>query len=191
MVIQWDVDGVLASFQSAYHKLASNMFNVEIDPDYLPPTWDWLEQTIGKDKVSQLWEHIKQDRYFWADLPSLVSYGTWQRICDLDALQYFVTSRVGKTAKVQTEEWLSERFCFTPTVIVSDRKADAALALRSDYVIDDKAGNVLAVYYASPKNVKVYVLDAPYNKFSTDLVGKRVRRVTSVNQFLDDIEVNR
>jgi len=192
-IVMWDVDGVLANFQRGYHKLANEMFGTKIDPDYVPDTWDWLEETIGSEKVDRIWNRIKQDKNFWAELDPLVSRDEQAKIRELTQhhTMYFVTSRVGATAKQQTERWLSIYFGVnlnTPTVLISTRKADAANALNADYTIDDKAGNVLAVYYNSPANRKVYVYDAPYNQFNSHTMGNRVRRVHTVAKFLKDIE---
>lgn len=79
----------------------------------------------------------------------------------------------------------------TPTVLISTRKADAANALGADYTIDDKAGNVLAVYYQSPANRRVYIRDHQFNRFDFEVMGKRLRRVKTVTEFLDDIEAGR
>lgn len=196
MVIMWDVDGVLANFTHGYHSLANEMFDANISLEQ-PPTWDWLEDTIGSEKVGRIWNRIKQDPNFWRNLPSLVDDSIWDRIVKLDADQYFVTSRVGETAKLQTEDWLFGRMWqFDPdlcpiTVVMSSRKADAANALKANYTIDDKLGNVLAVYYNSPPERRVYVYDTPYNQMDTRIAGNRVRRVSTVSQFLDDIEANR
>lgn len=196
MIVMWDVDGVLANFQQGYHRLANRMFDVGVDETYVPPTWDWLQDTIGEDKVNRVWEHIRQSPDFWFELDPLVSREELTRIRELTRkhTMYYVTSRVGSTAKRQTERWLSMYVgadLNTPTVLISTRKADAANALGADYTIDDKAGNVLAVYYNSPASRKVYVLDTPYNQFSNDVMGHRVRRVKSVKDFLDDIEKGR
>lgn len=197
MVIMWDVDGVLANFTKGYHGLANEMFASELVGEIsaeAPPSWDWLEDTLGSERVGKIWNRIKQDRYFWQDLEPLVSEGEIRRISDLvdEADQYFVTSRVGQKIGYQTRAWLRHHFYIdSPAVIVSDRKADSANALKANYTIDDKAGNVLAVYYNSPKERRVYVLDTPYNQFDPKTVGSRVRRVSTVSQFLDDIEANR
>lgn len=190
----WDVDGVLANFTDAYHELASDMFDVEI-PSGPPPTWDWLEETLGSEKIDRVWNHIKQDRYFWRDLAPLISDTDAERINYLQnnrVDQYFVTSRVGIAPKEQTEVWLRHHlFLEAPTVIVSSRKADAANALKANYTIDDKAGNVLVVYYNSPPERKVYIYDTPYNRFDPKVVGSRIRRVLTVSDFLDDIEAGK
>lgn len=192
MIIQWDVDGVLANFDRAYHALANEMFGLSIPLEH-PPTWDWLEDTIGSDRVGRIWNHIKQDGSFWSELPLQCSAKEIARVAALDEehTNYFVTSRVGKNPKIQTEYWLEKHGIVDPTVIVSSRKADAANALKAHYTIDDKAGNVLAVYYNSPPERHVYVYDTPYNQFDSRVVGSRVRRVNTVSAFLDDIEAGR
>jgi len=185
-----DVDGVLANFQKGYHQLANELFGHSIEPDFLPPTWDWLENVIGSQQVSEIWRKIRQSGSFWENLEPLI---TLDQIKDLrqvgwDNEIYYVTSRVGHYPRKQTERWL-ERWSFAQgPVVISHRKADAANALAADYTIDDKAGNVLAVYYNSPKTRKVYVLDTPYNQFSPNVMGNRVRRVSNFSSFLSDVK---
>lgn len=194
MVVMWDMDGVLANFNKAYIGLANKMFDLSLNVEKKPDTWDELENTIGSDKVDRIWNHIKQSGDFWYKLESLATPEEWARIAQLDANQYFVTSRVGQRVREQTDDWLFGQFVDTELdlprycVMVSSRKADSANALNANYTIDDKAGNVLAVYYNSPPERRVYVLDTPYNQFDTRTVGSRVRRVQTVSSFLDDIE---
>lgn len=192
MVIQWDLDGVLANFTKAYHGLANEMFNADVTLTE-PPTWDWLEDQIGKKSVGEIWQRIKTDPQFWSNLEPLVSDDIIARIQKLEVEHdyVFVTSRPGIDTKTQTESWIRHHFGFNGTVIVSDRKADAANACRANYVIDDKAGNAIAVYYMSPKDRKTYLLDTPYNQFSPEVMGRGIRRIATVGEFLDDIEAGR
>lgn len=194
MIVQVDVDGVLADFRRGWATLAAEKYNVILPLQ--ESSWDQLYgPPLEEGWSDQMWEHIRQSRTFWGSLWSLLSeYETLKlRQLMLDHTFYFVTSRVGKTAKQQTEVWLDHvlGLHYLPTVIISKRKADAANALDADYVIDDKPGNVLATYYLSPPNRKIYIRDHPFNQFDHEVAGKRIRRVTSFASFLFDIEMRR
>lgn len=196
MIVMWDVDGVLANFHASYTELANQMCDTSLSPNGVPKTWYSVRNVIGKDNDDRVWNHIKQSKTFWYDLAPLISYAEQDRIRHLSRshTMYYVTSRVGATAKDQTERWLATYLgvaLMTPTTIISSRKADAANALKANYTIDDKLGNVLAVYYNSPSERRVYVFDAPYNQLDQNTAGANVRRVSTVSQFLDDIEAGR
>lgn len=186
MVIQVDVDGVIANFQKGYLALANSMFGLDIPLDWLRPTWDAIPTEMTKDMDRKVWKAIVVDPTFWEKLEPLVSPTVIRDLHSLGEV-YYVTSRNGVDVLEQTKTWLW-RQCFIPgpNVIVSKRKADAALALGATYMIDDKAGNCLATYYNSPKT-KVYVLDAPYNQFDHAVVGNAVKRVASFDAFVHDI----
>ena len=197
-VVMWDLDGVLANFNKAYRSLANDMLWLALDVNARPQSWNELGDTIGAEDDDRIWNRIRQSPNFWRNLDSLATVDEWRRIVDLDAVHYFVTSRPGKETLVQSQDWLFEKFednAGQPpeewSVFVSSRKADAANALGANYTIDDKAGNVLAVYYNSPPQRNVYVYDTPYNQFESSLVGSRVRRVATVSAFLDDVENKR
>ena len=197
-VVMWDMDGVLANFNKAYRQQTNRIVGTSLDPNEKPEFWDSVEMQIGSENDARVWNYIKNTDGFWRDLESLATIDELERMANLEATQYFVTSRVGKNPFQETYDWLLyqfgekvEQFPSDWSVLISSRKADAANALKANYTIDDKAGNVLAVYYNSPPERKVYVFDAPYNQFDTRVIGGRVRRVGTVAAFLDDIEAGR
>jgi hypothetical protein len=99
---------------------------------------------------------------------------------------YFVTARLGKSVKQQTEQWLQTFGITNPTVLVTTSKADAARVVGATHAIDDKAGNAVAIQYMS--TAKSYLLDRPYNRFDNSVVGTKIQRVMTVDEFLCDIE---
>lgn len=190
MIIQWDMDGVLANFNQGYRMLLNDSYGLRLNVDEKPAFWDDLPEGVTPEMDKEVWKYIKASDDFWFSLRPLVTPDVLDRIACLNADQYFVTSRVGATAKGQTEDWLAHHAfggaSTYPSVIVSKRKSEAANALGATYAIDDKLGNVLQLYYNCPKT-KVFCLDTPYNRLDPRLAGRGVRRVYSVTEFLDGI----
>ena len=58
-------------------------------------------------------------------------------------------------------------------------------------MIDDKAGNAVYAEYHNKdrRDFNSYVLDRPYNQFDAEVIGSRVRRVSTVERYLSDIWV--
>lgn len=195
MIIQWDVDGVLADFRAAWRALVKQRYDIDI-PDG-ETTWDGLyDLTGGPHSVDTdaTWQYIKQSNHFWGR--SVQPLATPEEFARIDRLaqkhqHYFVTARPGRYARLHTQGWLEAQGIGDPVVLLSSRKADAANALAADYVIDDKPGNVLAVYYQSPPERRVYIRNHSFNLFDSEIAGKRIRRVSTVTEFLDDIEAGR
>ncbi len=181
-VVQFDIDGVLADFSSGYDRVCRTLGLPEPGPD---APWDakW---------DAKVWGFIRTSRDFWRELPELIDLRTLARIGDLRyrrdiAAVYFVTARPGTEVKRQTERWLENRAVFAPTVIVSGRKAEFAQAVGVTHAIDDKAGNAVAIQYMAPKTAS-YLIDRPYNRFDGAVLGSKVRRIATVEEFLDDAE---
>ncbi|HTK95412.1 MAG TPA: hypothetical protein VL382_07210 [Terriglobales bacterium] len=179
-IVQFDVDGVLADFAGGYKRLWSKIHNQPF-PIHLNK-WDDLWDAA-------VWEEIKTSPSFWVDLDPLVVSATFRHIRDIADTGdvYYVTGRVGRYAKWQTEQWLRMHGVIDPTVIVSHKKGEIAAAISATHAIDDKAGNAVFVAYHSPKTAS-FVLDAPYNQFDHNVLGSKVARVYGVNEFLDAVE---
>ena len=151
--------------------------------------WD---SSFGMDAETEwgTWELVKRSTTFWATLEPLVTEETLGQIDSLRSWAniYFVTSRVGDTVLEQTSCWLKNSGIGWPNVIVTSAKGEIAHALKADYMIDDKVGNCIYTYYQT-KDIEtlVYILHRPYNQFDHDVVGKGIKRVLTVEEFLDDI----
>lgn len=184
MVVQFDIDGVLASFTSGFQKLADAMGKDPTDPRVIGTTPD--------DGDQELWAVIRASETFWLTLPALVISSEFKRIGALaeSEIVYFVTNRVGLKVKQQTEQWLSGYGVWHPTVIISASKGEAAKVLGADYAIDDKAGNAVAISYMS-RSTRSYLLDRPRNQFDHNVLGNKVIRVKTVGAFLDAVEGKR
>lgn len=193
MIVQIDVDGVLADFRRAWADLVYQRYGIEVPLN--ETSWDELFAPTGGpggEVTKALWNNIKQREDFWLRIPSLLTDSEVSQLREVlrDHSVYFVTARPGKYAKRGTELWLDTWFDW-PTVIISSRKADAANALNANYTIDDKPGNVLATYYQSPPDRKIYIRDHPFNQFDHQVAGRRIRRVRTLGEFLTDVQEGR
>lgn len=187
--IQFDVDGVLADFMTAFTRLAkAHGYADAVTGTDEQTVWEQYG-SVPSEHVDKVWALIKADRGFWAGAPALIPPGTFRRIDDLQARYevYFATARVGTNVKAQTTAWLQWRGVKYPTVVITPKKGETAHALNADYAIDDKAGNAIYTAYQSPKTAS-YIIDRPYNRFDHSTVGAKVRRVKTVDEFLDQIE---
>jgi 5'(3')-deoxyribonucleotidase len=188
MKVGFDIDGVLASFFCAYEQLTikvdgRNLFP-PLGPEQGPPVWDWPEHYgYSKDTMTEVWDRIRHDVHFWKSLPELHNMHllrhAWESIRHKHDI-YFITDRVGATAKIQTEEWLTdalfEKYRRTPTVLISGDKAGIARALKLDIYVDDKSESVEAV--SAVPFIQVYLQDRFYNRFCRQ--GKRIVNIQPV-----------
>jgi hypothetical protein len=183
------MDGVLADFVLGFTSLAREMgYDNPVYPTAAQVEWDSLGG-LTDDQVSRVWNRIKQDPEFWYTLTPIATPAERERVSALVLARpvYFVTARVGATAKWQTERWLQDQLGLAyPTVIMCSRKGDVAAAVHASHLIDDKAGNAVYTAYASPRTT-AYLVDRQYNRFDGVVLGSRVRRVKTVSEFLDEI----
>lgn len=188
-VVQFDVDGVLADFMTAFTRRAKTLgYTDTITGTAEQKTWETYG-IVPREHVDGVWRDIKEDPQFWLNVPALISTTVFRWI---DVLQehadiYFATARVGATAKWQTAEWLARNGVSVPTVVITPNKGDTAAALRATHAIDDKAGNAIFTGYVA-KKTRSYIIDRAYNQFDDSVVGGNVRRVQTVVEFLNDVE---
>ena len=204
-----DVDGILARFTTAYQRLVVEVAGVDLfKPGDAtdPPCWSWPEYR-GYDKkvISEVWSRIKTSHDFWMGLSELPDCCTLRTlILDLQRWHevYFVTSRVGKDVKWQTEQWLMLHLQIDqPTVLISSEKGLVAKALKLDVYVDDNADNVNDVILRTDPTVagmavpgsyrtRTYLVDKSYNRepgISEEPVSvdSRVTRVATLGQMFD------
>ncbi len=182
MIRAFDIDGVLADFNSAYRVLIIERFGIELPPisDTFPEVWRWDKAAGLTNKQNNiLWEHIKESN-FWANLEPTPQGG--EALAHLWDLRYagdhiyFITSRPGGEAKWQTECWLEDHGYGGATVLMSSDKGSVCKGLGVEMFVDDKPENCLEVALDCPK-AQVYLLDAPYNRGFNNQLFKRVSSI--------------
>lgn len=184
LVVQFDVDGVLADFTSAFREDARR-----IDPSVslAHPTWDFSD--IPMTVQTRVWTDIRKSSTWWYDLGALTTdLREGDRLVDLccrDGVDvYFVTAREGNDAKHQTEDWLYDTYGMdVPTVLLAKDKGTAAVILGVDYAIEDKLENAVAI--SMVPGTASYLLDRPYNAAKYEY--SKVTRVPTLTAFLDAV----
>lgn len=194
-----DVDGVLAEFNSAYIDRILHVTGRDLFPPrpFITEQWSYPEHYGYTDhELANVWQDIKQDRYFWSRLPTFPE--THAALVYLDRLMdeghevYFITARPGLDAKSQTESWLElhwpTQYTPTLTVLISARKDLCAEALDLDCYIDDRDINVESV--ARVRNLvggifhertRTFLLTRPWNR-DCDPWPLGIHRVGSVGE---------
>lgn len=185
MVIGVDCDGVLCDFNKNYINLVIDVTGRDLFPPrpFEIGTWNYPESFgYTKKEVSASWDRIKESDSFWF---SLSSYGEEvEKFAEfleiIEQPTYFITSRIGKDVKGQTEDWLYQHGFGTPTVLISSEKGECCHALNIDYYIDDKNENCQDVCKKSPDTV-VCMLARPWNQFID------IPRIKSLTNFMEVI----
>ena len=190
--IMLDVDGVLADFVLGFLNVVQSCPGGR---DILPYSthqqmvWDFA---LPPELLRAAWDIVKAERHFWADLPALISPAVFKDINRLRRYRevYFVTNRVGHKAHDQTREWLVAHGIEHPAVVVTGRKGQFAAAVNAAAAIDDKAGNAVYTAYESPTTAS-FIIDRPYNRFDSEVLGSKVTRVYSVDRFISILDEER
>lgn len=177
MILGLDVDGIFSDFQQGYAPLITKETGIEFPKLHLvdewPDLWDWdrealqkagYSQEISKDIMGRVWSEIKSDPLFWFSLPP--HKGTVEFLEKLNELEddvYFITNRLGATARDQTVSWLEWFGYEKPTVLVSGEKGMCCNALKITHYLDDKLENCEDVRDNVPAT-KCFMLARPYNR---------------------------
>lgn len=167
LVLGVDVDGVLANFNDGFIKLCVEVTGRDLFPTrpFDIPCWNYPEfYGYTHEELTTVWETIEKSPTFWKSLPAYEdTINAVRYIREMYAIGsdiYFVTSRPGKSAKVQTEEWL-RTWCLPPTVLISSAKGLCSRALGFDAYIDDRWENALDVSTTGARSV---LMDRPWNR---------------------------
>lgn len=192
-VIGVDVDGIVANFEAGYAPLLTQTTGIEfprLGEAGWPDTWFW-ERAAGvtKEQESVAWDQIKASNDFWFNLPAHAGAQAF-----LDELAhysinhdvYFITSRVGKHVKYQTESWLAYHGFEEATVLISSEKGLCCRALKVTHYIDDKNENCAQVVDQSPSTL-CYMLAKPYNSIEAVPPSGNFGRIDTLQEFLDAI----
>lgn len=184
--IACDLDGCLVDFNTGFAKLLKKInptVKVDIFDASFPVTWGWPKHYgYTAEDQKKAWTEVENSGLFWR---SLHPYATaWD---DLEFLQnqsrkhdiYFVTSRPGKTAKDESEQWLVGHGFKLPTVIISHDKQAFCAAVKANIIIDDKPDNLFG-----HNDVKTALFRRPYND---DFTTAFSMNVNSFREALKDV----
>lgn len=189
MRIGFDLDGVLANFTDPYAALLTKHAERLFPPrlrllfpkasDEWPVLWHWhkpvfeeagFSESEMREVVRVAWDDLKSSS-FWENLPSKHPAQTAHTLSNLTDWArsghdvYFITSRPGPYAKVQSEQWLRNKGYYgTPTVCIAQHKGPIAQSLELDLFVDDRPENIRDVYQARSGRCRVALIDAPYNR---------------------------
>lgn len=193
-----DIDGVLASFENGYADLLTAQTGITFpkgDPNF-PAKWHWTgDFGVTKAQDAAAWDAVKRSDNFWLALEPM----PWA-LTTLTELRYrravgdniyFITNRMGRMAKRQTEDWLRAYGYPDSTVCLCEKKGPLAVGLDLDIFIDDKPSNCEDVLNArwnedqERSRTKVYLVDRPYNRQLPENFSDFARGVVRVPRALD------
>lgn len=184
-----DIDGCLADFILGFTTLAHSIYpDVPVTKTTEQPSWlGYPGMTLEQSDAT--WVSVNNSSRFWLNLDPLVSAEELDKIRRLQGVAdvYFCTARSGLKAKSQTEAWLVAKGLRLPTVVLCKNKGEFAKAVGIDYTIDDKAANASCIDWVTEGRTKSYLLNRPYNQVPSEFLGSGVRRVDTVEQFLEAI----
>ena len=166
MVLAFDIDGCLADFTSSYAKRLVKVTGENRFPTPLTlPCWNWDKHYgYSNEEIATTWDSIMADRLFWQKLDTIPDAEVFARINVLSQTNpvYFITNRVGKNCKQQTEKWLYEQGILYPTVLIAANKRPIIESLKIEFFVDDRLEtmNELAVL----KRPHFYLAETTYNQ---------------------------
>lgn len=189
--LAFDLDGVFCDFSSGYAKLLTRHTGIEFPPvsDVWPTTWYWERDAgVTKEQEEYVWKTgiLHEGSQFWLRMHPMD--GAIEALSQINGLikrghdVYFVSTRAGHGAKLQTEKWLYRHGIDYPTVLLASDKVPYLRTLGIDFFVDDKPETIEAVMKAAqyeqlPCFGRVFLKTAPYNR---DYVIPGVIRVSSV-----------
>lgn len=196
--IGFDLDGVLADFQSAFRDVEVRLFGADAEIAPEDPEEEEERQERGLFETRQrhraIWREIEGTGDFWTTLGPL---GT-DAVRRLHALAlthrwevFFITQRpstAGETVQRQTQRWLRDQGFDLPSVlVVSGSRSAVVRALRLDYHVDDSLQHCLDIIADSTARTMLVTRD------SSEAVVANARKlgmapVPSIDQALDILE---
>lgn len=181
-----DIDGVIASFTTAFTREVNNIWLGKLPINYMPTNWDWSPE-LTKADIDKVWERIKGSYHWWLSVPpdfENVRALAIHRIRHPSDEIFYVTARVptkGMPVMHQTQTWLEQcGIGGLGTAVIVDNTGDKSSifnSLECDANIDDK---LEAVIDHDRETNGACLLDRPYNRVGRP-TGLRV--VTSLDEF--------
>ena len=207
--IAFDMDGVLADFDSAFRDVELRLFGtsaaltpdspegeaqLEEDAAVTAPANDGVTPHEHRRRRQAIWHEIHRTTDFWTTLRPLDPAAV-ARIRDITLRRgwevFFMTRRpatAGETVQRQTQRWLVDQGFDLPSVLViGGSRGAAARALRLDFHVDDSPRNCLEV--AADSDARA-ILIVPDRDDVTERSAERLRLgiAHSVADALDMLE---
>lgn len=186
-----DLDGVLADFVEGFTCFGYTLGWCPITRAHEQQRWNEF-RGLTVEQVSEIWSYINRyPELYLSNLRRLATYEEVKRIVGLRTAGhevYVVTNRRGAGKLEVSEKWVRNNIGPGIPVVLTAKKGEFAAAVQADYLIDDEVGNVIYANYHCKPYLKAYILDRPYNQFDHANLGSAIRRVTTLSQFLDDVE---
>jgi uncharacterized HAD superfamily protein len=184
-----DIDGVLSNFNRGFIDLIEKETGKTLPAldDTYPDEWNYHKRWVTPEQDKKIWAEIRTSM-FWFELePYAQTPITLVRLRELRAQGheiYFITTRPGELAKLDTEQWLKKWGMSNPTVLIAGNekaKGQLAAGLGLDAFIDDKPENCEQVVAATrilhgedaqggflinhvEYPCQVFLVDQPYNR---------------------------
>ena len=190
IVVQFDVDDVLADWTEAFTALANGLWP-GCTPQHQATT---IPYYISKKHFTdpalfdKTWEYLLQCPNWWTSLHQLVFADEFKRIAALarQVPVYFVTNRWHHVnpANLQTTEWLRIMGVPNASVLCTRLKGEAAYLLRTTHSLEDKGENAIDIRNYTLPTSRSYLINRLHNqqRYPLEL------RVDTVAQFLDLVE---
>ena len=177
-----DLDGVLCDFNTSFLRLLQEIHGGQLGPSvadgqrYMPDRWNWCPALgFSRAEIDAAWHHVQApSTAFWEQLEPLYPHDAMCELIDRLAIfqynkrsvaepfeVYFLTSRPGPTARLQSLKWLYRYTARNLTVLITSRKGHVAHGLGLDLVIDDHVENVLSVLRESETHATLF--EQPYS----------------------------
>ena len=191
VVVQFDVDGVLADWTKAFTELANGLWGKGTCPELqetTTPQYTISNQFTPKHRYQDTWEALLNTPNWWCGLKTMV-FGEYDRIAKLAQVVpvYFVTNRWHylQPANLQTAWWLRLHGVPSASVICTEDKGEFAMMLKVTHSIENRHANAQDIdNYIGLDGGKSYLINRLHNQqpYCPDL------RVDTVAQFLDVVE---
>ena len=190
IVVQFDMDDVLADWTEAFTALANSLWP-GCTPQHQATTIPYYiskEHFTDPALFDKVWEYLLQTPHWWTSLHQLSFGDEFKRIAYLarQVPVYFVTNRWHylNPANLQTTEWLYLHGVPNASVLCTRLKGEAAYLLRTTHSLEDKRENAIDIRNYTLPDSRSYLINRLHNQrtYPADL------RVDTVAQFLDLVE---